>query len=98
MSGWVDISQSTASYVISHTRECGIIKLNIIQINLNTIINNIVNQKLNNYEDIVNVLLATGTDRYESKLIMKFAGYTTELPPELLNKNRNENNNEDNNK
>ncbi len=58
----------------------------------------ILNQKLNNYEDIVNVLLVTGTDRYESKLIMKFTGYTTELLPELLNKNRNENNNEDNNK
>lgn len=65
-------------------------------IKTNTIINNIVNQKLNNYEDIVNALLATGTDEYESKLIMKFAGYTTELPPELLNKNRNKNINQTN--
>ncbi len=59
-------------------------------IKTNTIINNIANQKLNNYEDIVNALLATGTDEYESKLIMKFAGYTTELPPELLDRNTNE--------
>ena len=57
-------------------------------IKTNIIVNDIANQRLNNYEDIVNALLVTGTDEYESKLIMKLAGYSTELPAELLNKNR----------
>lgn len=57
-------------------------------IKTNLIINDITNQKLNNYSDIVNRLLETGTDEYESKLILGFAGYTTQLPPELLEKNK----------
>lgn len=60
-------------------------------IKTNLIINDIANEKLNNYEDIINRLLETGTDEYESKLILKFADYSTTLPPELLNRNRENN-------
>lgn len=49
----------------------------------NSIVNDVYNNKLNNYTDIVNKLKESGASEYESKMILNFAGYSTDLPPDL---------------
>ena len=60
-------------------------------IKTNMTVNDIANGKINNYADIVNRLKETGADEYESQLILKFAGYSTDLPPDLKNNGKGNN-------
>ena len=50
----------------------------------NMTVNDIANNRLNNYTDIVNRLKDTNASENESKMILKFAGYSDKLPPDLI--------------
>ena len=50
----------------------------------NLILSKINNGEINSYNDIIDNLIANNANEYDSKLILKFAGYDTILPPELI--------------
>ena len=49
----------------------------------NLIFNQIQTGELTNYDDIVNALIDANTDEYTSRYLLKQAGYSGELPPDL---------------
>ena len=55
----------------------------------NLILSKINNGELKSYSDIIDNLIANNANEYDSKLILKFAGYDTTLPLELIDNIRN---------